>query len=115
MQLSTEQMRWLVKVFQPEKMVASLPGAGSLGESARAALLGLAPEVYSAELARLLAEAKASAHALLAEPGVAAMVDRLPLRRGARIFAFGDSRTSDPQSWAVILSEMLAARRPGDD
>jgi lysophospholipase L1-like esterase len=115
MQLSTEQMRWLVKVFQPEKTVASLPGAASLGESARAALLGLAPEVYSAELARLLAEAKASAHALLAEPGVAAMVDRLPLRRGARIFAFGDSRTSDPQSWAVILSEMLAARRPGDD
>ncbi|MFT3928599.1 MAG: GDSL-type esterase/lipase family protein [Myxococcales bacterium] len=42
------------------------------------------------------------------------MVDRLPLRKGAKIVAFGDSHTSDPQSWAVVLSELLAMRRPDD-
>jgi acyl-CoA thioesterase-1 len=108
--MSTEQMRWLVKVFQPENTVASLPGAASLAEPARAALLGLEPEVYSAELARLSSAATASATALLAEPAVATMIERLPLKAGARIYAFGDSRTSDPQSWAVILSQMLASR-----
>jgi len=115
MNMSTEQMQWMVKVFQPEKTVASLPGAASLNDAARAALLGLDPELYSAELARLTAGAKNAAQELLADPQVAAMVDRLPLRAGARVFALGDSRTSDPQSWALILQEMLAARRPSDN
>lgn len=42
------------------------------------------------------------------------MVDRLPLSKGARVVAFGDSHRSDPQSWAVIVRELLAARRPDD-
>jgi lysophospholipase L1-like esterase len=42
------------------------------------------------------------------------MVDRLPLRKGASVVAFGDSLTSEPQSWAVILREMLAMRRGTD-
>lgn len=112
--MTNEQMRWLLKVLQPERMVASLPGAATLTEPMRAALLGLDPEAYVAELARLRAGANEAAHALLADPALAAMVDRLPLRPGARVVAFGDSHTSDPQSWAVILGEMLAARRPAD-
>ncbi|KAA1183990.1 SGNH/GDSL hydrolase family protein [Rhizobium tropici] len=113
--MSKEQMHWMVKVFQPEKTVASLPGAASLTEQARAALLGLDPEYYSTVLAELTAGAKASARMLLAEPDNGAMVDRLPLRTDARIFAFGDSRTSDPQSWAIILQELISARRPDDN
>src|SRR5262249_43028223 len=73
------------------------------------------PKIYSAELARMRACAKEAAAELLADPGVAAMVDRLPLRKEARVVAFGDSHTADPQSWAVIVSEMLAARRPADE
>src|SRR6266542_5332086 len=114
MEWSTEQMRWLVKVIQPEKTVASLPGGAALTEGTRAALLGLAPDLYSGELGRLLAGAKEAARELLAEPAISSMVDRLPLRKGGKIVVFGDSRTSDPQSWAVILREMLAARRPAD-
>ncbi|WP_201768954.1 SGNH/GDSL hydrolase family protein [Myxococcus stipitatus] len=94
--------------------MASLPGAATLTEPMRAALLGLAPDVYSAELGRLRAGAKEAAHELLEDPSVGEMVDRLPLRPGARVLAFGDSLTSDPQSWAVILSELLAVRRPAD-
>jgi len=112
---TTDQTTWLVKVLQPERTLASLPGARALTEPMRAALLGLAPDVYSAELGRLRASAKEAASDLLTDPAVGAMVDRLPLRPGARVVAFGDSQTSDPQSWAVILNEMLAARRPADE
>lgn len=113
--MSTEQIRWLLKVLQPENTLASMPGIAALTESTRAALLGLDPDVYSAELARMRGGVKAAADELLADPAVAAMVDRLPLRKGARVVAFGDSHTADPQSWARIVAEMLAARRPADD
>lgn len=115
MGMSGEQMHWMVKVFQPEKTVASLPGAASLTADARAALLGLDPAYYSSELARLTKGAKAAALRLLADPEVAVMIDRLPLQTGARVYAFGDSRSSDPQSWAVILDELIAMRRPQDN
>ena len=56
-----------------------------------------------------------AASALLADQAVAAMFDRLPVRKGAKVMAFGDSLTSDPQSWAAILREMFAMRRPADE
>jgi len=114
MQWSTEQIHWLVKVLHPEKTVASLPGGAALTEASRAALLGLEADVYSAERARQLQGAKEAARELLAEPEVCGMVDRLSLRPGDKIVAFGDSHTADPQSWAVILNELFAARRPAD-
>ena len=110
MQLSTEQSRWLLKVLQPEKTLGSLPGVAALSEAVRAALLGLPPDVYAAEQARMLGGAAEAARELVSESAVSAMIDRLPLKEGARIIAFGDSHTSDPQSWAVILNELLIAR-----
>jgi lysophospholipase L1-like esterase len=112
--MSNEQMRWLLKVIQPARTLASLPGGAGLSQETHAALLGLPPDVYATEVGRMKAEAREAANELLADPAVAAMVDRLPLRQGARIVAFGDSLTSDPQSWAVILSELLGARRAAD-
>jgi acyl-CoA thioesterase-1 len=58
----------------------------------------------------MLRGAKAAACELASESAVTAMLDRLPLKEGARIIAFGDSHTSDPQSWAAILNELLSAR-----
>ncbi len=112
--MSNEQVRWLLKVIQPERTLASLPGGASLGQEAHAALLGLPVEIYAAELGRMQEEASEAAGALLADQAVASMVDRLPLRKGAKVVVFGDSLTSDPQSWAVILREMLAMRRGTD-
>jgi lysophospholipase L1-like esterase len=112
--MSNERMRWLLKVIQPERSLASLPGAAGLSRETHAALLGLAAEDYEAELGRMKAEAREAASELLETPAVASMVDRLPLRQGAKVVAFGDSLTSDPQSWAVILKELLAARRAAD-
>lgn len=112
--MSDEQLRWLLKVIQPERTLASLPGGASLDREAHAGLLGLPVEIYATELDRMQKEASEAAVALLADPTVASMVDRLPLRKGAKVVAFGDSLTSDPQSWAVVLGEMLARRRGPD-
>ena len=112
--MSDEQLRWLLKVIQPERTLASLPGGASLSQTAHAGLLNLPVEVYATELGRMQKEASEAAAALLADEAVASMVDRLPLRKGANVVAFGDSLTSDPQSWAVILREILAMRRAAD-
>jgi lysophospholipase L1-like esterase len=112
--MSNEQMRWLLKVIQPERTLASMPGSARVSQETHATLLGLPLEGYTAELNHMKAEAREAASELLVDPVVASMVDRLPLRKGATVVAFGDSLTSDPQSWAVILSELLAARRPTD-
>ena len=112
--MSNQQISWLLKVIQPERTLASLPGGDGLSQETHAALLGLPSEGYTTEIARMKAEAREAASELLADPAVASMVDRLPLQKGATVVAFGDSLTSDPQSWAVILSEVLAARRAAD-
>ena len=113
--MSEEQVRWLLKVIQPERTLASLPGGASLGQVAHAGLLNLPIEIYATELGHMQKEASEAAGALLADEAVASMVDRLPLRKGARVVVFGDSLTSEPQSWAVILREMLAMRRGTDE
>ena len=112
--MSNEQMRWLLKAIQPARTLASLPGGAALSQETHAALLGLPSDGYITELGRMKAEAREAASELLADPAVASMVDHLPLRKGATIVAFGDSLTSDPQSWAVILSELLGVRRAAD-
>jgi lysophospholipase L1-like esterase len=112
--MSDEQVRWLLKVIQPERTLASLPGGASLSQEAHAGLLNLPVEIYATELGRMQREASEAAGALLADQAVASMVDRLPLRKGASVVAFGDSLTSEPQAWAVILREMLAMRRGTD-
>jgi lysophospholipase L1-like esterase len=113
--MSNEQMRWLLKVLQPARTLAALPGGAALSQETHAALLGLPSEVYATELGRMKEEAKQAASELLADAVVASMVDRLPLKKGARVVAFGDSLTSEPQSWAVILSELLRLRRATDE
>ena len=112
--MSDEQVRWLLKVIQPERTLASLPGGASLSREVHAGLLGLPVDIYATELGGMQKEASEAAGALLADEAVASMVDRLPLQKGAKVVAFGDSLTSDPQSWAVIVREMLAIRRGAD-
>lgn len=112
--MSNERVQWLLKVLQPERTLASLPGGASFGEEAHAGLLGLPVELYASERRRMRREASDAAAALLSDASVAAMVDRLPLRAGAKVVAFGDSLTSDPQSWAVILREMVTIHRGAD-
>ena len=39
--MPNEQVQWLLKVIQPERTLASLPGGGSLSQDVHAGLLGL--------------------------------------------------------------------------
>jgi lysophospholipase L1-like esterase len=112
--MSNEHVQWLMKVLQPEKTLGSLPGIAALTEGNLAALLGIDPELYRSELKVMRQNAKDAATALLDEPEIGRLVDQLPLHKGAQIVAFGDSLTADPQSWAAIMAELLAARRPDD-
>ena len=101
--MSNEQLRWLLKVIQPARTLASLPGGAGLSQETHAALLGLSPEGYTTELGRMKAEAKEAASELLADPAVASMVDRLPLRRGATVVAFDDGPRSTTDFRAAFL------------
>jgi len=112
--MSNEQIQWLMQVLQPEKTLGSLPGIATLTEGNLAALIGLDPDLYRSELAAMRQHARNAAAALLDEPEIGRLVDQLPLRKGAHVVVFGDSLTADPQSWAAILAELLAARRPDD-
>lgn len=112
--MSNEQIQWLMKVLQPEKTLGSLPGIASLNEAALATLIGIDPDLYRSQRAAMRQNVKDAAAELLEEPGIGAQVDQLPLRKGAHLAIFGDSLTADPQSWALILAELLAMRRPHD-
>ncbi|PWJ46910.1 acyl-CoA thioesterase-1 [Quadrisphaera granulorum] len=113
--MSNEQVRWLMKVIQPERTLAALPGGHALDHAARAGLLGLPPQLYVLELGSMQDEVDHVVEQLLADDAVTSMLDRLPLQPGTAVTAFGDSLTSDPQSWAVILHELLRRRRGDDD
>jgi hypothetical protein len=106
-----EQVQWLMKVLQPEKTLGSLPEIATLTDGHLAALLGVDPELYRSTHRMMRQNAKDAAAALLDEPDIGKLIDQLPLPKGAQIIAFGDSLTADPQSWAVILAELLAARQ----
>ena len=61
--MPNEQVNWLLKVIQPERSLASLPGGANFGQDAHAALLGLPVAVYAAELTRMQQEAAEAAKA----------------------------------------------------
>lgn len=113
--MPSEQISWLLKVLQPERNLLSLPGGTKFTSEAHAALLDLPLDIYIAELGRLQAQASQAARSLLANREIVAMIDRLPIQKGARIVAYGDSLTSDPQAWAVILRELLAISRSAEN
>ena len=81
--MSNEQVHWLLKVIQPERTLASFPGAANLSLDVRAELLGLPVETYASELGRMQEEASEAAGALLSDEAIASMIDRLPLRKEA--------------------------------
>lgn len=112
--MPNKQIQWLMKVLQPEKTLGSLPGIATLTEGHLAALIGIDPELYRVELGAMRQNAKDAAIELLDDPAIEKLIDQLPLHKGAQIVVFGDSLTADPQSWAVIVAELLTARRPDD-
>ncbi|WP_214318092.1 SGNH/GDSL hydrolase family protein [Nonomuraea sediminis] len=101
----------LIRFQQPQKVLGYL---GRLDEERVAGLFGLDLEAYRGILQAFDASARQTAEELLAVPGFAEKVDRLPFEPGQRVAAVGESTTADLQSWFEILRHLLALRRPGD-
>jgi acyl-CoA thioesterase-1 len=104
-------MSRLVRFQQPEKVLTYL---GPLEQSRIAALFGLDPDEFLGLCRGFEARVREVAEALLAEPGFAELVDRLPFTGGQHVVALGESTTADRLSWFEILRQLLALRRPAD-
>jgi len=108
-EMSYEQQLYLHKFLHPNKMYPMLD------EATVAGTLGTPVEIYRRIKADLSAGTRHAAEELLAEPGFAARVDRLPFVAGSTIAGLGDSITDDLQSWFEILRSLLEIRRPQDN
>jgi len=103
---------YFVQFFHPEKVCAGLPG---MGDEALAMAFGVSLPEYRAMRGEFKDAAMRAAHELLAEPGMAARVARIPFPTRSVVAAVGDSVTDDLQSWFEILRHMLAISRPKDE
>jgi len=113
--LTREQVSYLVQFIQPEKALATLPGAANLSDALLAPLFDLDAETYGS-LKRAFAEnARRAAADLLADDAFAAEVDALPFAPGEVVVGLGDSITAERQSWLEILRHVLELRRPEDE
>jgi lysophospholipase L1-like esterase len=101
----------LARSIHPEKVFGFLPG---MSAATLAALYGLDEAAYAAIRDRFAAETEAAARDLLAEPGFAAAVDRLPFSAGQTLAVIGESTTDAADSWLEILGHLLRLHRPAD-
>src|ERR1700733_9782936 len=101
----------LARSIHPEKVFAFLPGMSTAN---LAALYGLDEPAYAAIRDRFAAQTAAAARDLLAEPGFAAAVDRLPFSAGQTLAVIGESTTDAANSWLEILGHLIVRRRPAD-
>jgi acyl-CoA thioesterase-1 len=101
----------LARSIHPEKVFAFLPGMSAAN---LAALYGLDEPAYAAIRDRFAAQTSAAARELLAEPGFAAAVERLPFTAGQTLAVIGESTTDAADSWLEILGHLIMLRRPAD-
>ncbi|MEU5869414.1 SGNH/GDSL hydrolase family protein [Nonomuraea sp. NPDC047529] len=100
----------------------ALPYLIGADEARVAALFGLDADAYRSLLDGFDRQARQAAATLLARPGLADAVDRLPLhaegadgpRDAFHVVAIGESTTADRLSWFEILGRLVALCRPGD-
>jgi lysophospholipase L1-like esterase len=107
--LEGEMLRQFARFQHPDKVFNYFPG---WDDAALAAIAGVNPQALQGVRAELRAEARRAASDLLADPTLAARVDRLPFREGDVVVCVGDSYTDDITGWAEILRHMLDLRRP---
>ncbi|MQY05634.1 SGNH/GDSL hydrolase family protein [Actinomadura macrotermitis] len=97
----------LVRYMRPER---SLPFLGGAGEDRLAAVFGLEPAAYRRCADDLSRRARDEALQMLADPGFADQVGRLPFEKGETVLAVGESDTADRLSWLEMLRHLLDER-----
>ncbi|MFI6522765.1 hypothetical protein ACIBF1_44930 [Spirillospora sp. NPDC050679] len=101
----------LVRSQRPGTLLPYLAGAD---EARVAGLFGLDLAAYRELLDGFERQVRQAAEELLARPGFADEVDRLPLTGISHVVAIGESTTADRLSWFEILRHVVALRRPDD-
>jgi lysophospholipase L1-like esterase len=103
------ELERLVRYCHPAKLLARtrLPGLDALDDAVVAALCGAPIAEYRRHVAAMREAARRAARELARQPDVRRAVRALPLRRGERLLAVGDSHTDDLASWAEILRHLL--------
>jgi lysophospholipase L1-like esterase len=101
----------LVRSVHPEKVFDFLPG---LTTANLAALYGLDEAAYTAVRDEFATQTRGAAKDLLAGPGFAAALGRLPFPLGSTVVIIGESTTDAADSWLEILDHLLRQTRPGD-
>lgn len=108
-QMTPEQINFFLQFIHLEKLFGNFPGAN---DQNMAPIFGLDAVRYQQIRNGFKENAHAAAETLLAEPGFAHMVDRLPFASDSTILAVGDSITDDDQSWLEMLRHLLNIRHP---
>jgi acyl-CoA thioesterase-1 len=101
----------LVQSIHPEKVFDFLPGMTTAN---LAALYGLDEAAYTAVRDDFATKTREAARDMLAGPGFAAAVARLPFPPGSTVVIIGESTTDAADSWLEILDHLLRQTRPGD-
>lgn len=109
--MNTAMTERLIRFQHPQKVLGYL---GRLDDDRLAALFGLDTDAYRQTRQAHDEQARRAATELLADPGFAEKVDRLPFASGQRVVAVGESTTADLLSWFEILRHLLDLRRPAD-
>jgi acyl-CoA thioesterase-1 len=107
----------LLRFCQPERILATtrLPGLAALDDDVLARLYGIDRPALARTRARWRREAEAAVEAALrTDRRLVRGLRALPLGRGDRVLALGDSITADRQSWAELLTLALDAVRARD-
>lgn len=105
---------WWVQFLHPDKILGLGQPLEVLEVSAQEALWDCSIERAAEIRAACARRVEAQASTMLADKAFAALVARIPLARGARIVAYGDSVTDDLHSWARLLQAVLRLARPED-
>jgi lysophospholipase L1-like esterase len=110
---TTEQHRFFLRFFHPEKGLGMLPGyTAPLWEGFLAPALGMTPDALATLRTALAAEVDGAARRLVDDAECNRLLRALPLRTGQTVVGFGDSLTDDAISWFEILQRALTLVDP---
>jgi acyl-CoA thioesterase I len=112
MRFSLDLIQHALRYVHPEKLYTyfGLPVPANVsGVAARA--FGVSALLYLPARQQVERQARETAQQMLADPVVAALVDRLPFQPGDLVTAVGDSITDDLLSWFHLLQNMVTLRR----
>ena len=108
---SRDILEYSIRFIHPEKIFPLFPG---MNDETIAAMRGINVALYREIVGNFRDQVRQAAQELLGDAEFAALVDRMPFVRGAKVVGFGSSTTDDLCSWLELLRAVFELRRPQD-